>query len=120
MGSSRLGGSATTWQFWFESMQNWQSEFVLFAVAAIVDLSIFLWQRAAPRESKPGAEPHRHTSAWPPSWSALRVRPLVTRSDQCVAGTQKAGLLESADRSQRPKGMTRLKKMPASNAPRAS
>ena len=47
-------------QFWFESMQNWQSEFI--AVAAIVGLSIFLRQRGS-AESKPVAEPHRHTSA---------------------------------------------------------
>jgi Domain of unknown function (DUF6766) len=51
---------ATTSQFWFESMQNWQSEFI--AVAAIVGLSIFLRQRGS-AESKPVAEPHRHTSA---------------------------------------------------------
>jgi hypothetical protein len=50
----------TTAQFWFESMQNWQSEFI--AVAAIVGLSIFLRQRGS-AESKPVAEPHRHTSA---------------------------------------------------------
>jgi hypothetical protein len=49
-----------TSQFWFESMQNWQSEFV--AVAAIVGLSIFLRQRGS-AESKPVAEPHRETSA---------------------------------------------------------
>jgi hypothetical protein len=41
---------ATTSQFWFESMQNWQSEFI--AVAAIVGLSIFLRQRGC-AESKP-------------------------------------------------------------------
>src|SRR6202008_5204661 len=46
----------TTSQFWFESMQNWQSEFI--AVAAIVGLSIFLRQRGS-AESKPVAEPHR-------------------------------------------------------------
>jgi hypothetical protein len=51
---------ATTSQFWFESMQNWQSEFI--AVAAIVGLSIVLRQRGS-AESKPVAEPHRHTSA---------------------------------------------------------
>jgi hypothetical protein len=51
---------ATTSQFWFESMQNWQSEFI--AVAAIVGLSIFLRQRGS-AESKPVAEPHRHTGA---------------------------------------------------------
>jgi hypothetical protein len=50
----------TTSQFWFESMQNWQSEFI--AVAAIVGLSIFLRQRGS-AESKPVAEPHRSTSA---------------------------------------------------------
>src|SRR5882757_9413635 len=43
---------ATTSQFWFESMQNWQSEFI--AVAAIVGLSIFLRQRGS-AESKPVA-----------------------------------------------------------------
>ncbi len=48
----------TTSQFWFESMQNWQSEFI--AVAAIVGLSIFLRQRGS-AESKPVAEPHGHT-----------------------------------------------------------
>jgi len=37
-------------QFWFESMQNWQSEFL--AVAAIVVLTIFLRQQGSP-ESKP-------------------------------------------------------------------
>jgi hypothetical protein len=50
----------TTAQFWFESMQNWQSEFV--AVAAIIGLSIFLRQRSSP-ESKPVAAPNRETSA---------------------------------------------------------
>lgn len=50
----------TTAQFWFESMQNWQSEFV--AVAAIIGLSIFLRQRGS-AESKPVADPHRETSA---------------------------------------------------------
>ena len=49
-----------TSEFWFESMQNWQSEFI--AVAAIVGLSIFLRQRGS-AESKPVAEPHHRTSA---------------------------------------------------------
>ena len=49
-----------TSQFWFESMQNWQSEFV--AVAAIVGASIFLRQRGS-AESKPVADPHRDTGA---------------------------------------------------------
>ena len=50
----------TTAQFWFESMQNWQSEFI--AVAAIVGLSIVLRHRGS-SESKPVAEPHRHTGS---------------------------------------------------------
>jgi hypothetical protein len=50
----------TTSQFWFESMQNWQSEFI--AVAAIVGLSIFLRQKGS-AESKPVAEAHRRTSS---------------------------------------------------------
>jgi hypothetical protein len=50
----------TTSEFWFQSMQNWQSEFI--AVAAIVGLSIFLRQRGS-AESKPVADPNRKTSA---------------------------------------------------------
>lgn len=44
-----------TSRFWFESLQNWQSEFL--AVLSIVVLSIFLRQRGSP-ESKPVATPH--------------------------------------------------------------
>jgi hypothetical protein len=42
----------TSSRFWFESMQNWQSEFL--SLAAMVILSIFLRQRGSP-ESKPVA-----------------------------------------------------------------
>ena len=45
-------------EFWFESFQNWQSEFL--AVLSIVVLSIFLRQDKSP-ESKPLAAPHRQT-----------------------------------------------------------
>ena len=48
----------TTARFWFESLQNWQSEFL--AIAAMVVLTIFLRQRGSP-ESKPVASPHRAT-----------------------------------------------------------
>ncbi|MCR6686382.1 DUF6766 family protein [Pseudoxanthomonas sp.] len=47
-------------QFWFESMQNWQSEFL--AVLSIVVLSIWLRQDRSP-ESKPVAAPHVQTGA---------------------------------------------------------
>ena len=45
---------ATSSRFWFESFQNWQSEFL--SLAAMVVLSIFLRQRGSP-ESKPVAAP---------------------------------------------------------------
>lgn len=48
----------TTAEFWFQSLQNWQSEFL--AVAAIVFLSIYLRQMGSP-ESKPVAAPHSET-----------------------------------------------------------
>ena len=47
-----------TSQFWFESFQNWQSEFL--AVGSIVVLSIFLRQKGSP-ESKPVDAPHSET-----------------------------------------------------------
>lgn len=47
-----LWGYLQTSHFWFESLQNWQSEFL--AMAAMVFLSIFLRQRGSP-ESKPVA-----------------------------------------------------------------
>ena len=47
-----------TSEFWFQSFQNWQSEFL--AVFSIVVLSVFLRQRGSP-ESKPVAAPHRKT-----------------------------------------------------------
>jgi hypothetical protein len=53
-----LLGYLTNAQFWFESLQNWQSEFL--AVAAIVVLTIFLRQRGSP-QSKPVAAPHSET-----------------------------------------------------------
>jgi len=49
-----------TSEFWFESFQNWQSEFL--AVAGLVILSIFLRQRNSP-ESKPVNAPHSSTGA---------------------------------------------------------
>jgi hypothetical protein len=44
--------------FWFESLQNWQSEFL--SLAAMIVLAIFLRQRGSP-ESKPVDHPHRET-----------------------------------------------------------
>jgi len=48
----------TTSQFWFESMQNWQSEFL--AMAVMVGASVYLRQRGS-AESKPVAAPHHST-----------------------------------------------------------
>ncbi|HEX2832001.1 MAG TPA: DUF6766 family protein [Thermoanaerobaculia bacterium] len=47
-------------QFWYESFQNWQSEFL--AVLAIVVLSIWLRQWGSP-ESKPVHAPHDETGS---------------------------------------------------------
>jgi hypothetical protein len=47
-------------QLWFESFQNWQSEFL--STAVLIVLSIWLRQRESP-ESKPVAAPHNKTGA---------------------------------------------------------
>ena len=52
-----LGYMATS-RFWFESFQNWQSEFL--SIAAMVILTIWLRQHGSP-ESKPVATPHGST-----------------------------------------------------------
>jgi hypothetical protein len=48
----------TTSDFWFQSMQNWQSEFL--AVGALITLSIVLRQHGSP-QSKPVVKSHAHT-----------------------------------------------------------
>jgi hypothetical protein len=48
----------TTSRFWFESFQNWQSEFL--AVGSLAILAIFLRQKGSP-ESKPVDHPHAET-----------------------------------------------------------
>jgi len=56
----------TVWQylgnkrFWFESFQNWESEFM--SVAAIVFLTVYLRQKGS-SESKPVDAPHSQTGA---------------------------------------------------------
>jgi hypothetical protein len=60
-GSSELVttlGYLATSRFWFESLQNWQSEFL--AVGSMVVLSIFLRHKGSP-ESKPVDAPHSQT-----------------------------------------------------------
>jgi hypothetical protein len=48
----------TSSHFWFESFQNWQSEFL--AIASMVWLAVYLRQRWSP-ESKPVHAPHTET-----------------------------------------------------------
>jgi hypothetical protein len=55
-----LLGFLTSAQFWFQSMQNWQSEFL--AVFALVVLGIFLRERGSP-ESKPVAAANAETGS---------------------------------------------------------
>jgi uncharacterized protein DUF6766 len=57
-GAVTIAQYMTTSQFWFESFQNWQSEFL--SLTAIVVLSIYLRQRGSP-ESKPVDAPHCQT-----------------------------------------------------------
>jgi hypothetical protein len=54
-----FGYMATT-RFWFESFQNWQSEFL--SLAAMVFLTVWLRQRGSP-ESKPVDAPHSQTGS---------------------------------------------------------
>ena len=51
-------GYLGTSRFWFESLQNWQSEFL--AIAAMVLLTIWLREKGSP-ESKPVEAPHGQT-----------------------------------------------------------
>ncbi|HEX6984222.1 MAG TPA: DUF6766 family protein [Planctomycetaceae bacterium] len=55
-----LAGYLASPTFWFESLQNWQSEFL--AVAAMVVLSIWLREANSP-ESKPVVRPHSATGS---------------------------------------------------------
>jgi len=59
-GQSMVSAADYIWDthFWFESFQNWQSEFL--AVASIVILSIWLRQKGSP-ESKPVDAPNSET-----------------------------------------------------------
>lgn len=58
------GQAVTTWeflrtsQFWFQSFQNWQSEFL--SVGVLIVLTIWLRDRGSP-QSKPVAAPHAQT-----------------------------------------------------------
>lgn len=53
-----VGSYMKTSRFWFESFQNWQSEFL--AVGSLVVFSIYLRQQGSP-QSKPVAAPHSET-----------------------------------------------------------
>lgn len=53
-----FGGYLVTSRFWFESLQNWQSEFL--AIGLMVIFTIWLRQRGSP-ESKPVDAPHWET-----------------------------------------------------------
>lgn len=59
-GHPRVGSLAylATAQFWFESFQNWQSEFL--SIGVLIYLSIYLRERGS-SQSKPVAAPHAKT-----------------------------------------------------------
>ena len=55
-------------EFWYESFQNWQSEFL--SMAVLIVLGIYLRERGSP-ESMPVAAPHAttgHQTAVPSQW----------------------------------------------------
>jgi hypothetical protein len=52
-------GYVATSQFWYESLQNWQSEFL--AIGALLVLSIKLREAGSP-ESKPVGKAHDHAT----------------------------------------------------------
>jgi hypothetical protein len=56
--AASLGAYLTSSRFWFESLQNWQSEFL--SVGAMVWLAVYLRQRGSP-ESKAVHAPHAET-----------------------------------------------------------
>ncbi len=56
--ATRFADYLTSSRFWFESFQNWQSEFL--SVAAMVWLAVYLRQRRSP-ESKAVHAPHSET-----------------------------------------------------------
>jgi hypothetical protein len=55
-----LLGYLTDSRFWFESFQNWQSEFL--STAVLIVLAIFLREKGSP-ESKPVGAPHAQTGS---------------------------------------------------------
>ncbi|TGE20410.1 hypothetical protein E5K00_20655 [Hymenobacter aquaticus] len=57
-GAVSLREFLATSRFWFQSFQNWQSEFL--SIVSIVGLSIFLRQQGSP-ESKPVDARHAET-----------------------------------------------------------
>ena len=56
--AEHISSYITSARFWFESFQNWQSEFL--SVFAIVFLSVFLREKGSP-QSKPVDAPHSET-----------------------------------------------------------
>src|SRR3546814_19392237 len=66
-------------RLWFESFQNWQSEFR--STAVLVVLSIFLRQKDSP-ESQPVAAPPGQPAAW--TRPSLRKDSAVKRQDNNV------------------------------------
>jgi hypothetical protein len=58
--TTSVGAFLTHSQFWFQSMQNWQSEFL--SVGVLIVLSIFLRQRGS-SQSKPVAASHAKTGS---------------------------------------------------------
>jgi hypothetical protein len=53
-----MGETLVSAEFWYESFQNWQSEFL--SIAVLLLLGIYLREHGSP-ESKPVGAPHTET-----------------------------------------------------------
>jgi hypothetical protein len=80
---------AFTSQFWFESFQNWQSEFL--AILAMVLLSVVLRQHGSPA-SKDVDRPHSETGSRVRNagWVCVRWWPISYRREFCCSPTDEA------------------------------
>jgi succinate dehydrogenase hydrophobic anchor subunit len=78
-----LGAYLASSRFWFEALQNWQSEFL--SLAAMVWLAVYLRQRGS-AESKPVATPHDESGEQEPVIKTVPVMAKGRRAPAEIAG----------------------------------
>ena len=85
----------TSSRFWFESFQNWQSEF--FSIAAMVWLAVYLRQRGSP-ESKAVARLSRRSRLKSIQRASLRLEGLLVFEADLLVARQDRGRIRGAQR----------------------